>query len=56
MLQKCAILYPFCLIARMFLVVFDKETKQRVVQEVKKSNEVAKGDGEIGKLLKDLEV
>ena len=55
-LQKCPILYPFCLIARWLKLIFNKETKERISKEVKKSNEVAKFDNGIGNLLKDLDI
>ena len=55
-LHKCAILYPFCLVARWFSAIFNKETKARISKEVKKSNEVANSDNGIGRLIKDLEI
>lgn len=55
-LHKCAILYPFCLVARWFSAIFNKETKARILKEVKKSNEVANSDNGIGRLIKDLEI
>ena len=55
-LQKCPILYPFCLVARWLKLIFNKETKERISSEVKKSSEIATTDNEIGKLLQDLEI
>ncbi|MBR2336558.1 MAG: nucleotidyltransferase family protein [Clostridia bacterium] len=55
-LQKCALLYPFCLVARWFNAIFNKETKQRISKEVQKSNEVASCDNGIKSLLHDLKI
>lgn len=55
-LKKCPLLYPFCIIARWSKLVFDKQTKQRVSDEVKRTGEVVKDDNGIKKLMQDLGV
>lgn len=53
-LQKCALLYPFCLVARWCKLIFKKQTRDRISQEVKKSGEIAKTENKVGELLHDL--